>query len=135
MIGLLIGALATLVIAQVFAFSEGQRRTTTNGMDAQVNGALALYTVQRDVRHAGYGMAINVNALGCEIRAQYDNVDYTWSLAPIVITFLAVAGEPIESLSTTPLLLASTPELPAEKVIVMSRLFQMNWSVVALLAL
>ena len=46
--------------------------------------------------------------------------------------FLEVAGEPIESLSTTPLAFPSTPEFPAEKVMTMSRLVQMKESVLAL---
>ena len=39
-----------------------------------------------------------------------------FSEAPTVSTFLAVPGAPMESLSTTPLALASVPALPAEKV-------------------
>jgi len=51
-----------------------------------------------------------------------------------VITFLAVAGEPIEPPSTPPLPSASTPALPAEKVTVRSRWLQTNWSAFALSA-
>ena len=43
-----------------------------------------------------------------------------------------VAGDPIESLSTTPLLLASAPSLPAEKVTSRSLLSHMKLSVAAL---
>jgi type IV pilus assembly protein PilW len=86
MIGVLIGALSSLVIAKVLAFSEGQRRTTTHGSDAQVNGALALDAIQRDAQMAGYGMSSALDALGCAIKAQFGGVDFTWTLAPVLIT-------------------------------------------------
>ena len=50
------------------------------------------------------------------------------SVAPTVIQFLAVAGEPRESRSTIPSLSASVPSLPAEKVIIISLWFHANWS-------
>ncbi len=49
MIGMLVGMLAMLVISQVLLTSESQKRTATGGADAQVNGALALYALQRDI--------------------------------------------------------------------------------------
>lgn len=86
MIGVLIGALSSLVIAKVLAFSEGQRRTTSHGSDAQVNGALALDAIQRDAQMAGYGMSAALDSLGCEIRAQFNGTSFTWTLAPVLIT-------------------------------------------------
>jgi type IV pilus assembly protein PilW len=85
MIGAAIGTVATLVIANVLLVSEGQRRTVTAGSDAQVNGSLSLYTVQRDVQMAGYGLSA-LNALGCEIRAKRNGATFTWTLAPVLIT-------------------------------------------------
>ena len=41
MVGLLLGLVVVLVTAQVLSFAEGQKRLTTGGADAQVNGALA----------------------------------------------------------------------------------------------
>lgn len=58
LVGLIIGLLATLVIMQMFAFFEGQKRTTTGGADAQTNAGLALYTMQREAAMAGYGMPV-----------------------------------------------------------------------------
>lgn len=93
MVGVLLGLLTTLVIAQVLAFAEGQKRGTTSGSDAQVNGALALYAVQRDLQMAGYGFTANPAALGCGLRAQYNGnanvlqqVSASPVLAPVVIT-------------------------------------------------
>lgn len=57
MVGMVIGMLGILVIMNIFAVSEGQKRTTTSGSDAQTNGGIALSLVERDVRMAGYGFA------------------------------------------------------------------------------
>lgn len=86
MVGLAIGLFATLVIAQVLTVSEGRRRTTVSGSDAQVSGSLALYSVQREVEMSGYGVTAAVGGLGCPIKAQRNGVDYTFTLAPLLIT-------------------------------------------------
>lgn len=85
MVGLVIGLIATLVVAQVLNVAEGQKRNTTSGMDAQVNGALALYALQRDVSMAGYGLAPYQSVLGCDLRAQYGGAARSWTMAPVVI--------------------------------------------------
>lgn len=58
MVGLVIGMLATLVIMQVFATFEGQKRSTTGSADAQTNGSIALFTIQRDMQMAGFGLPV-----------------------------------------------------------------------------
>ena len=58
MVGLVIGLLATLVITQVFSIFEGQKRSTMGSADAQTNGSIALFNVQRDVQMAGYGLPL-----------------------------------------------------------------------------
>lgn len=99
MVGLAIGLLTTAVIAQILVLSEDRRRATVTGTDAQVNGALSMYTLQRDVQMAGYGLTSLIQGLGCPIRAQRDegggvSQTRTFTLAPIVITDGGVAGEP-----------------------------------------
>lgn len=89
MVGMLIGLLAVIVITQVMLISEGQKRTTTGGSDAQVNAALALYAVQRDVEMAGYGITSSPTAIGCPISARFNGAAPTGFvpiLAPVVIT-------------------------------------------------
>ena len=96
MVGLAVGLLATLVIAQSLSVAEGLKRTTTAGSDAQVNGAIALYTIQRDVQMAGYGLSTSAGGLGCPIRAHhatdpaYDPNDPStyrvFSMVPVQIT-------------------------------------------------
>ena len=58
MVGLVIGLLATLVIMQIFSAFEGQKRTTSGTSDAQTSGSVALYSLQRDVQLAGYGLPL-----------------------------------------------------------------------------
>ncbi len=58
MVALVIGLLVTMVIMQVFAVFEGQKRSTMGTADAQTNGNIALYNLQRDVQLAGFGLPI-----------------------------------------------------------------------------
>ena len=95
MVGMVIGLLAVLVIAQVTTVYEGRKRTITAGSDAQVNGALALQTLQRDVQASGYGMTEG-GATGCRIlgrRAGMTTV-FERTLAPVVITDGGQGGAP-----------------------------------------
>jgi type IV pilus assembly protein PilW len=86
MVGVAIGMIGVLVIMQVAAVFEGQKRTTTTGADAQTNGVTALYTVERDGRRAGYGLNAT-SALGCTIKRYFDTGAATnLVLAPVIIT-------------------------------------------------
>lgn len=85
MVGMVISLLSVLIVLQVFAAFEGQKRTTTSGSDAQTNGAIATYTVERDVRMAGYGLSVP-EALGCPINRSFNGATLTpLSLAPVTI--------------------------------------------------
>ena len=55
MVSLVIGMIGVVVMMQIFSVSEGYKRTTTGGDDAQNNGAIGLYGLQRDVRMSGQG--------------------------------------------------------------------------------
>lgn len=92
MVGLVLGLLTVLVITQVLALAEGKKRTTAMGSDAQINGALALYTLQREIQAAGYGASSNPAALGCPIKGKFTgsgasptSSDVSLTLAPVVI--------------------------------------------------
>ncbi len=94
MVGLVLGILTILVIAQVAAFAEGHKRSTTSGSDAQTNGALALFTLQRDVQGSGYGLSVALNALGCTAKGRGSaGAALQFPLVPTMITFGAV-GQP-----------------------------------------
>ena len=82
-----IGIIASLAIFQVFAVFEGQKRTTTSGGEAQTSGTLSLFTVERELRQAGYGIN-NLEFLGCKI-VGYDSLTATpfdLELIPVRIT-------------------------------------------------
>ncbi len=83
LVGMVIGLLGVIIIMQIFAVAEGQKRTTTSGADAQTNGNFALFTIERDARMAGYGMALT--ALGCTINMSWNGTPGTLTLSPVVI--------------------------------------------------
>lgn len=86
MVGMVISLFSTIIILQVFSTFEGQKRTSTSGSDAQSNGAFAIYTVERDVRMAGYGFS-DPAVLGCPINRSFNGAPLPpLSLAPVVVT-------------------------------------------------
>ena len=86
MVGVVIGLLAVLVITQVMAQAEGKKRTVSMGSDAQVNGALALLSLQRDIEQAGYGTIVLQDAIGCTVKYKGSAASGNFLLAPVVIT-------------------------------------------------
>lgn len=58
MVALVIGLITTLVIMQVMTNFEGQKLATGGNADAQTNGSIALYTMQRQIQIAGYGLPV-----------------------------------------------------------------------------
>ncbi len=79
MVGMVIAMLGTIIIFQVFAVSEGIKRTTTNGGDAQQNGAVVLLALERSLKEAGYG---------------YNTADTVAAKKPVQLTFAASAVVP-----------------------------------------
>ena len=71
LVGMLVGLIGTVVIFQIFAVAEGQKRTTTSGGDAAQSAAYALFSLERDLRMAGQGFN-NKGLLGCSIRVYGD---------------------------------------------------------------
>jgi type IV pilus assembly protein PilW len=68
LVAMAISLIGMIIIFQVFEVSEGIKRTTTSGGDAQQNGAIALYMIDQDVRNAGMGFNDTAFA-GCNITA------------------------------------------------------------------
>lgn len=101
MVGLVIGLLTILVVMQLFAGFEGQKRTTTSSADAQENGQIALLTMERDIRMAGYGIA-NAAALGCPTNSSYNGVTQAARpLIPVQITDGGVGPDRVRVLYST----------------------------------
>lgn len=98
MVGMLLGLVVVLVVAQVLSVVEGNKRTTTGGADAQVNGALALYTLQRETQMAGYGLINELSVVGCPVHVNHTTTGAaTWTLVPVVIN--AGAGDAPDSVT------------------------------------
>ena len=93
----LIGLIGMIVIMQVYATSEERKRTTTGTSDAQINGNIAMFTIESAMRSAGFGMvSASNNMLGCTTIAYNSNratPDFTFLMAPVVIT-VGAAGAP-----------------------------------------
>lgn len=88
MVGMIIAILGTIVIFQVFSVSEKYKRTTVAGSDAQQNGLLGLYSIERDLRMAGFGIN-DTTFLGCNVLAYNDTratTNFNFALQPILIT-------------------------------------------------
>ena len=88
MVAMLIGLIGMIIIFQVFEVSEGIKRTTTSGGDAQQNGAVALYVIEHDLRNAGAGFNDTPTA-GCQIIG-YDSKRATPNFPPAGDTMLLV---------------------------------------------
>jgi len=89
MVGMVIGSLAILVMLQTFSLSEEQKRTATSGGDAQSNGIITFYQIQRDVGQAGYGFSA-VELFNCSVRwrlgaAGATSITTAVPLAPVTI--------------------------------------------------
>src|SRR5438445_1739374 len=101
LVAMLIGLIGMIIIFQVFEVSESIKRSTTSGGDAQQNGAIALYTIERDFKNAGMGFN-DTGFVGCNI-VGFDNkratpnfppAGVTMKLAPVFITSGAATTAP-----------------------------------------
>jgi type IV pilus assembly protein PilW len=94
MVGMTIGLITVLVVAQVMQIAETRKRSATSGSDSVVNATLGLYTIERDAKNAGFGISSVPASIGCEVRATYNTtVIPAISMAPMQITDGA-AGAP-----------------------------------------
>ena len=92
LVAMTISLIGMIIIFQVFEVSEGIKRTTTSGGDAQQNGAIALYMIDQDVRNAGMGFNDTAYA-GCNITA-YDSTrsPTTFPTAPATMLMVPVGA-------------------------------------------
>lgn len=85
MVAVLIGLFGVLVMMQVLATSEEQKRTTTSGNDALNEGTLALYALQSDIQSAGNGITDSL-LLGCQLTLRTAPSTLVLpALAPVII--------------------------------------------------
>lgn len=91
MVGMVIGLLGIIVIMQMYSVFERQKRTTTSGDEAQNSGIIALYVLQRDLQHSGYGISV-LDLLGCDVLLP-TGVTLT-AIAPVTINHASIpAGD------------------------------------------
>lgn len=64
MVGMSVGLIGIVIITHLYLKNEEYKRSTSGVGTAQVNGAIALYSMERDLRMAGFGFN-NPAALGC----------------------------------------------------------------------
>jgi len=64
MVGMLIGLIGIVIITHLYITNDRYKRSTIGGGTAQINGTVALYTLERELRMAGYGINHSL-ALGC----------------------------------------------------------------------
>lgn len=135
LVAMVIALIGTVIIFQVFEVSEGIKRTSTSGGDAQQFGALALFNLERDLRMAGYGIN-NPTMLGCTVHgydtqpAAHDLPAFT--MAPVIInaaapTVATTAGTPDSvTLMYGDSALVSTPPKIIQNMVNASSVFKIN---------
>ena len=98
LVGVLIGMIGMVVIFQVLAVAEGQKRNTTGGAEAQSSGALGLLSLQQDAQLAGYGIGVTgADPIGCSVAtrdATRSGVNLDFPLLPLEIVQGGAAGNP-----------------------------------------
>lgn len=91
MVGVAIGIIGSLVIFKTLQSSQGLLETVTGGGDANQNGSIGTYLIERDMRHAGFGMN-NPDIMNCNINAYYEPAGggaggpITFTMLPVLIT-------------------------------------------------
>ncbi len=64
MVGMAVGLIGITIITHLYITNEKYKRSTTGSGEAQVSGAIALYSLERDIRMAGFGLNHSA-AYGC----------------------------------------------------------------------
>lgn len=96
LVGMAIALIGMVMMFQSMQVWEGRKRTTTAGSDAQIAGSIAMFSLERDIKMAGYGFG-NALAMNCTVNA-YDSTlsapgTFTFPMVPVLITDGA-AGAP-----------------------------------------
>lgn len=90
MVSVVIGMFAVMVMMQVLSNSESNKRASTGGNDAMIEGVTALYSLQRDIRMAGYGIT-DSRLMGCSLVLRAGVT--IPSLAPATINMANITGQ------------------------------------------
>ena len=111
LVAMVISLMGVLIIFQVFEVSEGIKRTSTGGGDAQQNGLLALVAIERDARMSGFGINY-APLLGCVVHGDESgrSIDFTLTAAEITDE-VSAAGDSISFVYGNSNLLLAPPKL------------------------
>ncbi len=106
MVGLVVGLVSMVVVMQVYTVFENQKRATTTGSDAQTNGALALFLLEREVRAAGNGISEGEPQkypplAGCTTHI-YDTSDYLIPDPANPLVSKSISGGTVSSIRLAP---------------------------------
>lgn len=94
MIGLTLGMIGMLIVSQVLQVSGTYQASISAAGEAQSIGNLSLYTIERDLKQAGFGIT-SPALLGCQLNG-YDNTraaPISKTLYPVEITAPALAND------------------------------------------
>ena len=81
MVAMLIGMIGVLIITQAYITSDNFNRATIGEGGAQTNGLIALYSMERDLKGAGYGIA-DSTVLGCGEAYWYHGGNHSKNITP-----------------------------------------------------
>lgn len=84
LVGMAVALIGMVMMFQAMENSESRKRTTAAGSDAQVSGSIGMFSIERDLKMAGYGFG-NAAAMGCTVSA-YDST----RPAPSTLSFAMV---------------------------------------------
>jgi type IV pilus assembly protein PilW len=90
MVAMAIGLAGVIVIFQVYAVNEGIRRSTTAGSDEQTSGILGLTLIERELRHAGFGIN-DFDLIGCTMQ-MYDSQQTPSDVPAFPLTAVAITS-------------------------------------------
>ena len=88
LVGMAVAMIGMVMMFQAMSVWEARKRTTASGSDIQVTGSIGMFTLERDLKLAGYGFG-NAAAMGCTVNA-YDSTrpapsTFSFRLAPVLI--------------------------------------------------
>lgn len=86
LIGVLLGLITSLVIFQVFAVASADSRTAGSVVNTQAAGSIAVYRLENDIKHAGFGIGrLSSDVTGCAVAGVDSNGAFTFAFQPVVI--------------------------------------------------
>lgn len=96
LVGMVIALIGMVMMFQTMSSWDARKRTTSSGSDAQISGSIGMFSLERDLRLAGYGFG-NSAAMGCAVSANDTTRTapglFNFTMAPVVIAD-GVGGAP-----------------------------------------